>query len=85
MTEIAITVVGEKAETVKSVLSRISRQINAQPDDEVLELTGERAAKIQEIFGVTGEELESTKRKCGVKETLVNLVIEHMALLSTNR
>jgi tRNA threonylcarbamoyladenosine modification (KEOPS) complex Cgi121 subunit len=85
MTEIAITVVGEKAETVKSVLSRISRQINAQPDDEVLELTGERAAKIQKIFGVTGEELESAKRKCGVKETLVNLVIEHMALLSTNR
>ncbi len=85
MASIAIVVIGEKEEIVKSALSRISRQINAQPDDAVLELTDEKAAKIRKTFGITEEELESVTKECGFKEALVNLVIEHMALLSTDR
>jgi len=85
MASMAIVVVGEKAETVKSALSRIPSQISAQMDEAVLELTDEKAAKIQKTFGITGEELESVARKYGFEEALVNLVIEHMALLSTDR
>lgn len=82
---IAMVVVGENAEAVKSMLPKISRQISAQPDDEVLELTDKKVAEIRRIFGITEKEMEPLARERGTKDALVNLVIEHMALLSTGR
>jgi len=84
-TSVAIVVVGEEPETVKSTLSRISKQINAKSDDAVLELTDEKAVEIQKAFGIAKEELESAAKNCQFKAALVNLIIEHMSLLSTKR
>jgi len=84
--EIAALIIGEKLETVKSALSVISAHINAHPDDTILELSEEKMKAIQKAFGISDVELETvTKRGEDLDEALKSLIIERMALLSTQR
>ena len=83
--EIAVLVIGEKPETVKSALSMISKHINAQHDDTVLELSEEKTAIIQRKFGILDVELKTVRKKDGLDKALTDLVIERMALLATQR
>ena len=82
---IALVILAEKPETVKIMLLRILEQIDAELNDTVLELSDEKVAKIKEAFGVTDTELEAVRKECDLKKALVDIVIEHMALLSTER
>jgi KEOPS complex subunit Cgi121 len=80
---VAIVIIGETADSVKKVLSAISKRIDAEPDETVLEVSKEKLRGIREAFGITERELETVMEKRDVKQALVNLVIERMALLST--
>jgi KEOPS complex subunit Cgi121 len=80
---VAIVIIGETADSVKKVLSAISKRIDAEPDETVLEVSKEKLRGIREAFGITEKELETVMEKRDVKQALVNLVIERMALLST--
>jgi KEOPS complex subunit Cgi121 len=85
-TEIAVLVIGDKPETVKTTLKRIQRSIDVQFDDSVLEISSEKAARIKEAFRITDKELETvSEKKDELKKSLTSLVIEHMALLATQR
>jgi tRNA threonylcarbamoyladenosine modification (KEOPS) complex Cgi121 subunit len=83
--EIALLAVGDNSENLKSVLSMISRNINAKNSDAVLELSEEKKKIIREKFGISDLELKTTMKKDNLKEALTNLVIERMALLVTQR
>jgi KEOPS complex subunit Cgi121 len=83
--EIAVLIIGENSETVKSALSMISTSATAQHDDTVLELSEEKKRIIQKTFGISDLELKTVMKKEGLEEALTNLVIEQMALLSTQR
>jgi KEOPS complex subunit Cgi121 len=83
--EIAVLIIGENSETVKSALSMISASATAQHDDTVLELSEEKKRVIQKTFGISDLELKTVLKKEGLEEALTNLVIEQMALLSTQR
>ena len=83
--EIALLAVGDDSETLKSVLSMISRNISRENSDTVLELSEEKKRIIQEKFGISDLELESTMKRNNLEEALTNLVIERMALLATQR
>jgi tRNA threonylcarbamoyladenosine modification (KEOPS) complex Cgi121 subunit len=83
--EIALLIIGENSETVKSALSMISASINVQHDDTVLELSEEKRAIVQRTFGISDLELKTVMRKDGLEEALTDLVIERMALLVTLR
>ena len=80
---VAIVIIGETADSVKAVLSAVSKRIDAEPDETVLEVSKEKLRGIREAFGITEKELETVMEKRDVKQALVNLVIERMALLST--
>jgi tRNA threonylcarbamoyladenosine modification (KEOPS) complex Cgi121 subunit len=82
---IAVLIIGEKPETLKSALSIVSKHVNAQPDDTVLELSEEKTAKIRKTFEISDVEVESVMKKGGLEKTLIDLVIERMALLTTQR
>jgi KEOPS complex subunit Cgi121 len=85
-TEIAVLLIGDKPETVKTDLKMIQRNTDVQYDDSVLEISSEKAAKIKEAFRITDKELETVaRRKERPEKVLTNLVIEHMALLATHR
>lgn len=81
--EIAVLIIGEKPESTKLALSVVSKHINSQPDDVVLELNEEKATIIQRKFGILNVELKTIMEKNGLKKALMNLVIERMALLAT--
>ena len=55
-------------------------------DDNVLELTDEKIEGIERLFEVSDLEIEAKLRGEGLeKEALVDLIIEHVALLATKR
>lgn len=81
--EIAVLVIGEKPELVRSALSMVSRQAKAKRDDAVLGLSKEKIADIQKVFVISHVELETVMKKGDLEKALIDLVIERMALLAT--
>ena len=80
---VAVVIIGESVESVEALLFAVSKRIGTEPDDAVLEVSEEKAQVIREAFGVTETELETVMEKSNGEEALINLVIERMALLST--
>lgn len=80
--DIAVVIIGESAESVDELLSIVSNHLGKEPDSEVLEITNKKAEAIRKAFRITRTELDTVMEKTG-KSALVDLVIERMALLST--
>ena len=78
-----VVIIGESPDSVKALLSAVSKCIGEEPDETVLEISEEKEQRIREAFGITEKELETVMEKNNGKQALVNLVIERMALLST--
>jgi tRNA threonylcarbamoyladenosine modification (KEOPS) complex Cgi121 subunit len=83
--EIALLIVGDDPENLKSALTMISHDINMKNDDAVLGLSKEKKIIIKGKFGISDLELKTITKKGDLKEALTNLVIERMALLATQR
>ncbi len=63
-----------------------SELMMGERDDSVVELTDGKVKGIRELFGISDLELEAKLEKEGFeKEALIDLVIEHMALVATQR
>ncbi len=82
---IAMVMIGEKAEDLESTLSNILKLVRAEVDEAVLELTDAKAAGIRRIFDISDGELGVVTKGCETKKALIDLVIERMALLTTER
>jgi tRNA threonylcarbamoyladenosine modification (KEOPS) complex Cgi121 subunit len=85
MSEIALLIVGDNSETLKSALSMISKNVNMKNEDATLELSEQKQKIIREKFGISDLELKTIMKKGYLNEALTNLVIERMALLTTQR
>jgi len=84
--EVAVLVIAETEAKARETLESISNLIPGLCDDNVIELSDEKFEMIKELFGISDLELEAKLEKKGFeKEALVNLVIEHMALLAIER
>ena len=84
--EIVVLILGNNTETVENTLTLIKNKIHAELDDSVLEISTEKTRRIRGAFGITDVELKATANaKSKLKEAVVNLVIERMALLATER
>jgi KEOPS complex subunit Cgi121 len=81
--QVAVVIVGESPSSVKAVFSAVSKRVGAEPDDTVLELSKEKTRSIRRAFGISEKELETVMEKNNVEQALVDLVIERIALLST--
>lgn len=79
---VAVVIIGVNPDSIKAILSAVSKRVGVEPDETVLELTNEKNQSIRKAFGISAEELEAVDKK-NVKQSLVNLVIERTALLST--
>jgi len=83
--QVAVLVVAETEQKVASTLNAVSELVTGERDDSVLELTNGKVKGIRELFGISDLELEAKLEKGLKKEALIDLVIEHMALLTTQR
>ena len=82
---VAVTIVGEDPDVVKTAFSAVSEHLSKKPDESVLELSTTKLPKIRGAFGISETEIETIKEKDKdyVERVVVDLVIERMALLST--
>lgn len=81
----AVLIIGEKPETVKSALSKVSMFVSAQEDETVLQISTKKVRIIQKTFGISDLELKTVMKKDGLEKALADLVVERMALLVTQR
>lgn len=84
--QVAVLIVAETKRKAASTLKAVSKLMMDERDDSVLELTNGKVKGIKGLFGISDLELEAKLEKKGFeKEALIDLVIEHMALLATQR
>jgi len=84
--QVAVLIVAETKQKAASALKAVSNLMIGERDDTILELTSGKVKGIKRLFGISDLELEAKLEKEGFeKEALIDLVIEHMALLATQR
>jgi tRNA threonylcarbamoyladenosine modification (KEOPS) complex Cgi121 subunit len=80
---IAAVVIGDNEAAVGAELTCISKRLDKKPDDGVLGLSKDKTQSILRAFGISPKELEVVMGKDNEEQALVKIVIERMALLST--
>lgn len=83
---IALLILAETRQEASETLEIVSGLISGERDDGVLELNDEKFEAIEGLFNITDRELKAKLKKEGLeKKALIDLVIEHVALLATQR
>jgi len=83
---VAVLILDKTQNQALSILESVSELLQGERDDSVVELTDEKVDGLKKLFQISNLELEAkTERKGAQKEALLDLVIEHMALLATER
>lgn len=84
--EVAVVLLSKSENTLKKALETITKLNFGEREDNVLELSNQKIEGIKNFFAISDLELEAKMEKEGFeKEALIDLVIEHMALLATER
>ena len=85
--KVAIVIVANTHSEASLLLSMISLLLRGSiRDDGLLELTDDKVEGIRRLFEISDIELEAkVEKEDGMKEALMDLVIEHVALLVTQR
>jgi KEOPS complex subunit Cgi121 len=78
---IAMIIIGENTDSIKAGLSVVVQQIGKQPDETVLELSKTKIQRLKHAFNISDTELGISTSDSNA--ALVNLLIERVALLST--
>jgi len=78
----AVVIFGDDPGQVESSLGDISKCVGREPDESVLGITCDKEKKIKLIFQITNEELRTIESDVE-KDSLTSLVIERVALFST--
>ncbi|UCE28659.1 MAG: hypothetical protein JSV85_05115 [Candidatus Bathyarchaeota archaeon] len=83
---VAVLVMADTERGANAVLETVSQMMPGERDDSVFRLTDEKVAGIRKLFSISDLEFEAKLERKGLeKEALVDLVIEHGALLVTRR
>ena len=81
---ISTLVIADSTAVVTRVLQAISKVLNAEPDDTVLEITKEKGDAIKKMFKISRAELQLARENDELEQALANIVIERMAMLATH-
>ncbi|HKZ87939.1 MAG TPA: KEOPS complex subunit Cgi121 [Candidatus Bathyarchaeia archaeon] len=79
---VAAVIISSKVESAKTGLAIISDCFSVEADETVLELSVQKVQRIRIAFDISDLELETTTAD-NIEEALVDVVIERVALLST--
>lgn len=84
--QVAVLILDTSKEKASLTLKTVSDLLQAERDDSVIELSEQKFEKLKKLFAISNLELEAkTKRRGAEKQALMDLIIEHMALLATHR
>jgi KEOPS complex subunit Cgi121 len=82
-TNLAAVIISQDPSVLKSVLDAITIDLGKNPDESVLKITSQKMKRLKETFQISEKELETISKDKNNVISLVDLVIEHMALLAT--
>ncbi len=83
---VVVLVLAETQNQASLILESVSKLLRGKRDDSVIEFSKRKADELMKLFGISTLELGAkTEKKGAEKEALLDLVIEHMALLVTQR
>lgn len=83
---VAVLIIAETQQITTATLEILSKIMPGERDDNVLKLDKEKFEAIKGLFEISDFELNAKLEKTGLEnEALVDLVIEHVALLPTQR
>ncbi len=82
-TTAAVIVVGCDEKSVKAAFNVVCNELGNKPNESALELTPAKSKRIKAAFKVSSAELKAVSSARNPDTALVDLVVEHMALLST--
>lgn len=80
---VAALIIGREQRRIESVLSQISVILRSQRDDGVLEISKSKYKNIVKTFEINPRELGAVAENDVSESALIDLIIERMALLST--
>lgn len=83
--KIAVLVIADKKSVAEKSLEKVSRLVSGKRDDDVLDLSKEKMTYVRRLFSISDTELTAKLEENGEKKALSDLVIEHVALLVTQR
>lgn len=84
--DVAVLTIAKSQKSAEKVLELVQKLISADCDDSAMEIDQEKFNNIKKLFDISNHELAARLEKKGLeKEALVDLVIEHGALLVTRR
>jgi len=84
--QVAVLIIAESKDKASRILVTVSKLLPGKRDDSVIELSSTKVDGLRKLFQISSLEMEAkTERKGAEKEVVLDLVIEHMALLATER
>jgi tRNA threonylcarbamoyladenosine modification (KEOPS) complex Cgi121 subunit len=84
--DVAALIITKSQRSAENAIKIVQKLISGEPDDGIIEIDQEKFDKIRRFFHISDKELGAKLQKRGLeKEALVDLVIEHGALLVTQR
>jgi len=78
----ALIIIGDDPKQIETELKEVTKSVDSEPELSVLEITKPKETKIKKAFQITEGELK-TMEDTNQKKAIANLVIERVALLST--
>lgn len=81
--DVAVVILGKDKTAVKTALAAVSKRVGSEPDETCIALSNDKAQSIRKAFGISEKEVETVMKAGDAEQALVDLVIERMALLST--
>jgi tRNA threonylcarbamoyladenosine modification (KEOPS) complex Cgi121 subunit len=80
---VAVLVLSSEATSAEAGFLAVTKRVSSEPDEAVLELSEAKIRKIRNAFDVSDLELKAVSSSNDAGQALVDLVIERVALLST--
>jgi KEOPS complex subunit Cgi121 len=82
-TNMAAVIISQDTAGLKTVIDALTIVLGSNPDESVLNISTQKMKCLKETFQISEKELETVSKDKDNETALVDLVIEHMALLAT--
>jgi len=82
---VAVVVIGETLQVIEFVLNMISENFKGEQDEHVLDFWDDKKNFIKMAFQISDVAIKTVMKKSDLENALVDLVIEKVALLATER
>jgi tRNA threonylcarbamoyladenosine modification (KEOPS) complex Cgi121 subunit len=83
---VAVLIIADSQSNASWILKTVSELLPGKRDDSVIALSRDKGKRLKMLFQISKAELEAKTQKEGAEwQALLDLIIEHMALLATER